>query len=511
MSTKTSSVNASASTSQKFQSRLLPHQRGVFTKAGTIKAIKTLLDENSSAYYYLEDTAGHVDIIVAADILLPLIGWMQNYPKMRCKIDFLPNRRSITTGHKTSIAALSDGDVLAISRVKFLTPDVTIHVYNQLADGSYIARRGGAPMRTVRLDEMTKPYEGLQWGSPPIAIMQQPRHRPDPNPDRELGSIDVVYTWVDSQDPVWQENFSKRVGEPTQTTAASALRYLSRDELRYSLRSIKKYAPWVRNIYIVTDDQTPSWFKGSDDVKIISHKEIFPDPSVLPVFNSHAIESCLHRIPGLSEHFIYFNDDVFLGKPVKPTEFFNRQGDARLFFSPRLSFNDHFVAKGTLPTDAAFRNTISIIEKRFNFTPIAKVMHTPHPMLKSVLEMIEEENAEEIARTRAAHIRSETDLNVTGNLAYYYYFGCGVGVAPLRKADLYKYFDTGRQADMMRLFGLLKKPAKLFCLNLTFHEQVSLQRQALMLKVFFKLKFWRREKHEHGLFARLLGRGKQSQ
>jgi hypothetical protein len=284
------------------------------------------------------------------------------------------------------------------------------------------------------------------------------------------------------------------------------LRYLSRDELRYSLRSIKRYAPWVRNIYIVTDDQTPMWFAGNDTVKIVSHREIFPATSVLPVFNSHAIESCLHRIPGLSEHFIYFNDDVFLGKPVKPLDFFSANGDVRLFFSSRLSFNDHWIARGTLPTDAAFRNTMKIIQDRFNFTPTSKVLHTPHPMRKSVLEIIEQENADQIAQTRRAFVRSETDINVTGNLAYYYYLGFGIGVKPLGGRNFYKYIDTGRQADLDRMWTMLRTPPKFFCLNLTLHKQVSQLRQAIMLKVFLTLKFWRRAGHERNLFSVLKNR-----
>ena len=80
------------------------------------------------------------------------------------------------------------------------------------------------------------------------------------------------------------------------------------------------YAPWVRNIYLVTDDQVPDWLDTScPDVKVVSHREIFANQADLPTFNSHAIESQIHRIEGLSEHFLYLNDDFFVGRPLSPT------------------------------------------------------------------------------------------------------------------------------------------------------------------------------------------------
>ena len=364
-----------------FQSNLTQSQRGVFTQKALRRSLATFLETHGAAYYSLTTVRNNMNVLVSAEILLPLLTWLTKYPKLRCDITFLPKRKPLTTGHRNSVAALSDGDVLAISRITFLTAKLTLHIYDKQADGTYLTRRLGAPMRTLSFEGMSKPYIGFQKGKPPVAISKVPFQHEKLDIETILGPIDVVYTWVDSQDPSWQQRFAARVGKPSQSTVSSELRYLSRDELRYSLRSIRRYAPWVRNIYIVTDDQTPAWFVGDAAVKIVSHRDIFPDTSVLPVFNSHAIESCLHRIPGLSEHFIYFNDDVFLGKRTKPTDFFTAKGEVRMFFSSRLSFNDHWIGRGTLPTDAAFRNTIEIIESRFGFTPTSKVMHTPHPCL----------------------------------------------------------------------------------------------------------------------------------
>lgn len=109
------------------------------------------------------------------------------------------------------------------------------------------------------------------------------------------------------------------------------------DELRYSLRSLDQYAPWVRTVHLVTDDQIPAWLRThTPGLHVVSHKEIFDDPNQLPTFNSHAIESQLHHIEGLSEHFLYFNDDVFLERPAVPQDFFLTNGLTKIFPSKAL-------------------------------------------------------------------------------------------------------------------------------------------------------------------------------
>jgi UDP-N-acetylglucosamine-lysosomal-enzyme len=107
----------------------------------------------------------------------------------------------------------------------------------------------------------------------------------------------------------------------------SVNRYRDSSELRYSLRSLVQNAPWIRHIYIVTDNQIPNWLNlETSRLSIISHSDIFANISHLPVFSSPAIEANIHRIPGLSRRFIYFNDDVFLGQPVLPEDFVSRKG-----------------------------------------------------------------------------------------------------------------------------------------------------------------------------------------
>jgi len=111
-------------------------------------------------------------------------------------------------------------------------------------------------------------------------------------------------------------------------------RFRDSNELKYSLRSVEKYAPWVRHIYLVTNGQIPKWLNlQASKLTIVTHNDIFLNKSHLPVFSSPAIEAHIHRIPGLSKKFIYFNDDVFLGAPVWPEDFSYTTGKQKVFLS----------------------------------------------------------------------------------------------------------------------------------------------------------------------------------
>ncbi|XP_050452786.1 N-acetylglucosamine-1-phosphotransferase subunits alpha/beta isoform X2 [Cataglyphis hispanica] len=144
--------------------------------------------------------------------------------------------------------------------------------------------------------------------------------------------IDVVYTWVNGSDPVFLENLEKHV--PIVDLSAAASRFSDKDELRYSLRSLEMYAPWVRHVYIVTNGQIPSWLDMDNPrMTLISHEDIFLNKSDLPTFSSPAIESHIHRIPGISDKFLYFNDDVILGAEVWPEDFITQAGGQKIYLA----------------------------------------------------------------------------------------------------------------------------------------------------------------------------------
>ncbi|XP_022336372.2 N-acetylglucosamine-1-phosphotransferase subunits alpha/beta-like [Crassostrea virginica] len=114
----------------------------------------------------------------------------------------------------------------------------------------------------------------------------------------------------------------------------SSSRFEDNDELRYSLRSVEKYAPWVRHVFIVTNGQIPHWLDLENPrVTIVTHEEIFPNKTHLPTFSSPAIEANIHRIPGLSKKFIYMNDDVMFGKEVWPEDFYTQATGQRVYLT----------------------------------------------------------------------------------------------------------------------------------------------------------------------------------
>ena len=93
-------------------------------------------------------------------------------------------------------------------------------------------------------------------------------------------------------------------------------------------------APWIHHIYIVTNGQIPSWLDLSNPkISVVFHKDIFRVPHSLPTFSSPAIELNLHHIPQLSDYFIYFNDDVFLGQPVYPYDFYTLDQGQIMYYS----------------------------------------------------------------------------------------------------------------------------------------------------------------------------------
>ena len=141
------------------------------------------------------------------------------------------------------------------------------------------------------------------------------------NREKCADKIDFVVTWVDGNDPVWQEAKSRYVEAGADIRAA---RYRDWDQLKYWFRAIEKNAPWVNKIHFVTFGHLPKWLNTDNQkLHIVKHEDFIPK-EFLPVFNSTAIEVHLHRIPRLSENFVYFNDDMFIMKSCKPTHFFKK-------------------------------------------------------------------------------------------------------------------------------------------------------------------------------------------
>ena len=162
-----------------------------------------------------------------------------------------------------------------------------------------------------------------------------------------MEKIDFVVTWLDPSDPEWQKEYRLYKGETGTTDGALAARFRDWELFRYWFRSIENYAPWVNKVFLVTNGKFPDWINSNNPkLVLVKHSDYIPK-EYLPTFNSHTIELNMHRIEGLSEHFVYFNDDCFLNAPVSPSYYF-RDGlpcdlnDEEIFNAPVYHESDHF-------------------------------------------------------------------------------------------------------------------------------------------------------------------------
>ena len=276
--------------------------------------------------------------------------------------------------------------------------------------------------------------------------------------------VDIVFSWVDGASIEWQRARARRmesyvVGEGDSAEA----RYRQIDELKYALRSVHLFAPWIRNIFIATDSPVPAWLAEHPRVKIMRSEDFFPDPSVLPTHNSHAIESQLQHIPGISEHFLYSNDDMFFGRPVSPDMFFSPGGLTKFIEA------DTRIGLGTSnPARSGFENAArvnrALLQERFGRVTTRHLEHTAVPLRKSVLLEMEREFADEFRRTSASPFRSATDISVTNS--FYHYYALMTGRAVVQTAARVRYVDTTVREGLRELRRLLKRRSYDFlCLN----------------------------------------------
>lgn len=134
--------------------------------------------------------------------------------------------------------------------------------------------------------------------------------------------IDFVITWVDESDPKWRKEFDYYSIQAGRKVDATPERYRDWGTLRYWFRGVEQFAPWVNKIYFVTYGHLPRWLNTNHPKLVIVCHEDFIPKEYLPTFNSYCIEFHLHRIHQLSDHFVYFNDDMFLIDNIKPDRFF---------------------------------------------------------------------------------------------------------------------------------------------------------------------------------------------
>ncbi|MDX6322430.1 MAG: hypothetical protein QOF52_2288 [Propionibacteriaceae bacterium] len=280
--------------------------------------------------------------------------------------------------------------------------------------------------------------------------------------------IDVVYTWVDDKDAAWRAikaeyKVDTQGGDGHEGRADLAERFRNRDELKYSMRSIEMFAPFVRKIFIVTMDQVPAWLDTSHpQVEVVSHRDIYSDQSALPTFNSSSIETQLHHIEGLSEHFIYFNDDMFLGRPASWNDFFLANG-APKFFPTGHSISAEVIDDTAEEYLVADRNAIDLFAHHYGFVVHKPMEHVPYPARRSILQDMENQFQAEFDACQRARFRSSKDIRPIAFMAPHYGFFHNRAVPG--RLD-HRYLALWKPVIDVQLANVLKsRRYKSFCIN----------------------------------------------
>ncbi|MET7535391.1 stealth family protein [Streptomyces sp. NPDC005507] len=483
-------------------------------RARNLHILVTLFDEAEIDYFCLRGTPGRVPVIA-----VPAAQRRDVHEVLRLAFDRNPGyvgQGGDATLREGGAAAtwrrVANWDVL---RVVWVVSDPSEHLVFAAESGCEIEFWSGeqgrlsAPRSNEVLTEFNDVGErvaapqamfSLIPGAYSTGMVRTLPEFTDPLPHDHLFPVDVVYTWVDDSDPVWSaEREAVRSGgqaTPLHAQAANDARFTSRDELRYSLRSLHQYAPWIRNVYLVTAGQVPRWLNvDAHGIQVVDHRDIFSDPRALPTFNSHAIESQLHHIEGLSEQFLYLNDDVFLGRPVQPGHFFHPNGITK-FFQSKALIPTGSPGPDDLPVDAAGKNSRELMAREFGVRTAQKMKHTPHALRRSVLAEIEQVYAAQHFRTQHSRFRSPDDVPITSSLHHYYGYRTGrATVGGLR----YTYIDLAADLAQKRLDQLrAQRNFDTFCLNDTV-EHPDPAAQERMIRDFLEAYFPVPSRFEHAV------------
>lgn len=248
-------------------------------------------------------------------------------------------------------------------------------------------------------------------------------------------AIDIVIPWVNPNDLEWQES-KRKYQHNSEEIDLREIRFRDWDNLKYVFRSIEKCAPWVRKVHFITCDQAPDWLnKNNPKLHLVNHSDYIPE-EYLPTFSSHVIELNMHRIPGLSEKFIYINDDIFFLKDLKPTDFF-RNGlpcdvnisnlivPCRVNFAPIVFKTVAYINKHFNRRKAIKQRPGQFFNIKYGFAGLVSFFmflkwedytgfynhHLANSYLKSTLEKVWEEEPEILLETCSHRFRDNNDVN----------------------------------------------------------------------------------------------------
>lgn len=293
--------------------------------------------------------------------------------------------------------------------------------------------------------------------------------------------MDIVITYVNGLDPVWQSDYEKYTNQPVLEK-----RFRDWGTLRYLFRGIAENMPFIRRVHLVVshESQVPEWVNRKE-VHIVLHKDIIPE-EYLPTFNCNPIEMHLHRIEGLDEEYLYFNDDLFPMKRCEATDFFK---DGKCF----LGMSRHFVVWDMFKricrnSDRLARKALGLEPRRWFLRP----QHICTPMFRSLCEELYAKVPQEIAATSMSKVRNDDNLNQYLFLDYAYLTGRLVN-----KRLSKKHFSVG-MTSARRLHTFITNPSHaLVCIN---DVQLSEQRYAELRTALlnaFEERFPQKSKYEN--------------
>ena len=234
--------------------------------------------------------------------------------------------------------------------------------------------------------------------------------------------VDVVITWVDKGDTNWQNLWNDTFGSDVSAQEPDSDRFSCSNEILYCLRSIHTHLNWINKIHIISNCEPPAWLNTNHPrINWVDHTDII-DEKYLPTFNSHAIESSLHRVSGLSEHYLYFNDDFIVTKPTHVSHFFDP------FMRPLMNCENYAIVRpsylNVIDKDymVASVNSYNLLCQLDIKLPDALNLHchVPYAFSKQLVEQFEADAAHSFHLTRSAKIRSNTDINIASFCCHWY-------------------------------------------------------------------------------------------
>jgi len=232
--------------------------------------------------------------------------------------------------------------------------------------------------------------------------------------------------------------------------------------LRFALRSLEYFAGWVRQVVLIVGQDPPAWLNlNNPKLRIVRHEE-FMDNGDLPTFNSHAIEARIHHIDGLADHFIYLNDDFFIGRPLRPEHFFYGNGLMRFFPSPATPLDPNPPNQYDSAATAARKQARDILARDLGFVATRRLQHAPYAMQLDVLREMEERWPNEFAATAASRVRAPSDYPVAAFWGQWYAYATGRAVSS--HID-YMIVPVDKARARIQYAALMARTKDVFCIN----------------------------------------------